>query len=121
MSCMNCDDDDVVVIILYIGRIKSLVELVQLVCENDVMVIVFIFVGMLLVREVMFVIIFDVLEDIDIYMLMVFCLVQLIVIDVLVIGFILCWGVKFRDNLKRVKEVLKELCFDKELFVFSDN
>lgn len=69
---MNCSDDDVVVFILYIGRIKSLVELVQLVWENDVMVIVLIFVGMLLVCEVMLVIIFDVLEDIDIYMFMVF-------------------------------------------------
>ncbi|MCS6057111.1 SIS domain-containing protein [Klebsiella variicola subsp. variicola] len=39
MSCMNCDDDDVVVIISHTGRTKSLVELAQLARENDAMVI----------------------------------------------------------------------------------
>ncbi len=36
---MNCDDDDVVVIISHTGRTKSLVELAQLARENDAMVI----------------------------------------------------------------------------------
>nr|VXZ83032.1 DNA-binding transcriptional regulator HexR [Klebsiella pneumoniae] len=39
MSCMNCDDDDVVVIISHTGRTKSTVELAQLARENDAMVI----------------------------------------------------------------------------------
>lgn len=39
MSCMNCDDDDVVVIISHTGRTKSLRELAQLARENDAMVI----------------------------------------------------------------------------------
>lgn len=39
MSCMNCNDDDVVVIISHTGRTKSLVELAQLARENDAMVI----------------------------------------------------------------------------------
>jgi DNA-binding MurR/RpiR family transcriptional regulator len=38
MSCMNCDDD-VVVIISHTGSTKSLVELAQLARENDAMVI----------------------------------------------------------------------------------
>ena len=85
MSCMNCDDDDVVVIISHTGRTKSLVELAQLARE------------------------------------MVSRLAQLTVIDVLATGFTLRRGAKFRDNLKRVKEALKESRFDKEPFVPSDN
>lgn len=40
----------------------------------------------------------------------------MIVIDVLVTGFILCWGLGFRENFKCVKEVLKDFCYDKLLF-----
>ncbi len=40
MSCMNCSDDDVVVLISHTGRTKNLgVELAQLARENDAMVI----------------------------------------------------------------------------------
>lgn len=39
MSCMNCSDDDVIVLISHTGRTKSLVELAQLARENDAMVI----------------------------------------------------------------------------------
>ena len=39
MSCMNCSENDVVVIISHTGRTKSLVELAQLARENDAMVI----------------------------------------------------------------------------------
>ena len=63
----------------------------------------------------------DVPEDTDIYMPMVSRLAQLTVIDVLATGFTLRRGAKFRDNLKRVKEALKESRFDKEPFVPSDN
>ena len=45
---------------------------------------------------------------------------QLTVIDVLATGFTLRRGAKFRDNLKRVKEALKESRFDKELLIKSD-
>lgn len=34
-------------------------------------------------------------------------------IDVLVIGFILCCGNKFRENLKWVKDMLCGLCYEK--------
>ena len=62
----------------------------------------------------------DVPEDTDIYMPMVSRLAQLTVIDVLATGFTLRRGAKFRDNLKRVKEALKESRFDKELLISSD-
>ncbi len=42
-------------------------------------------------------------------------LAQLTLIDVLATGFTLRRGAKFRDNLKRVKEALKESRFDKAL------
>ena len=60
-------------------------------------------------------------EDTDIYMPMVSRLAQLTVIDVLATGFTLRRGAKFRDNLKRVKEALKESRFDKQLLNLSDD
>lgn len=72
MSCMNCSDGDVVVLIFYTGRTKNLVELAQLARENDAMVIALTFAGTPLAWEATLAITFDVLEDTDIYMLMVF-------------------------------------------------
>lgn len=115
MSCMNCNDDDVVVLISHTGRTKSLVELAQLARENDAMVIALTSAGTPLAREATLAITLDVPEDTDIYMPMVSRLAQLTVIDVLATGFTLRRGAKFRDNLKRVKEALKESRFDKEL------
>lgn len=57
-------------------------------------------------------IIIDVPEDTDVYMPMVSRLAQLTVIDVLTTGFTLRRGEKFRDNLKRVKEALRDSRFD---------
>nr|EKZ9811311.1 MurR/RpiR family transcriptional regulator [Klebsiella aerogenes] len=120
MSCMNCNDDNVVVIISHTGRTKSLVELAQLARENDAMVIAITSAGTPLARESTLAITLDVPEDTDIYMPMVSRLAQLTVIDVLATGFTLRRGAKFRDNLKRVKEALKESRFDKELLISSD-
>ncbi|EMF8891593.1 MurR/RpiR family transcriptional regulator [Salmonella enterica] len=121
MSCMNCSDDDVVVLISHTGRTKSLVELAQLARENDAMVIALTSAGTPLAREATLAITLDVPEDTDIYMPMVSRLAQLTVIDVLATGFTLRRGAKFRDNLKRVKEALKESRFDKELLIKSDD
>ena len=115
MSCMNCNDDDVVVIISHTGRTKSLVELAQLARENDAMVIAITSPGTPLSRESTLAITLDVPEDTDIYMPMVSRLAQLTT------GFTLRRGAKFRDNLKRVKEALKESRFDKELSVHSND
>ena len=73
--------------------------------------------GTPLAREATLALLLDVPEDTDIYMPMVSRLAQLTVIDVLATGFTLRRGAKFRDNLKRVKEALKESRFDKELYV----
>mgnify|MGYP002674657970 CR=1 FL=1 len=120
MSCMNCSEDDVVVLISHTGRTKSQVELAQLARENDAMVIALTTAGTPLAREATLAITLDVPEDTDIYMPMVSRLAQLTVIDVLATGFTLRRGAKFRDNLKRVKEALKESRFDKELLIKSD-
>ncbi|MDI6969737.1 transcriptional regulator HexR, partial [Klebsiella pneumoniae] len=56
----------------------------------------------------------------DMYMPMVSSLEQHTVIDVLATGFTPRRRAKFRDNLKRVKEALKESRFDKELLMKSD-
>ena len=76
--------------------------------------------GTPLAREATLAITLDVPEDTDMYMPMVSRLAQLTVIDVLATGFTLRRGAKFRDNLKRVKEALKESRFDKELLIKSD-
>ena len=121
MSCMNCSDGDVVVLISHTGRTKNLVELAQLARENDAMVIALTSAGTPLAREATLAITLDVPEDTDIYMPMVSRLAQLTVIDVLATGFTLRRGAKFRDNLKRVKEALKESRFDKQLLNLSDD
>lgn len=113
MSCMNCNDDDVVVLISHTGRTKSLVEVAQIARENDAMVIALTSPGTPLAKEATLAITLDVPEDTDIYMPMISRLAQLTVIDVLATGFTLRRGSKFRDNLKRVKEALKESRFDK--------
>lgn len=91
MSCMNCDDDDVVVIISHTGRTKSLVELAQLARENDAMVIAHLR-RYAASGEATLAITLDVPEDTDIYMPMVSRLAQLTVIDVLATGFTLRRG-----------------------------
>lgn len=120
MSCMNGGPDDVVVLISHTGRTKSLVELARLARDNDALVLAITSRGSPLAREASLALLLDVPEDTDIYMPMVSRLAQLTVIDVLATGFTLRRGAKFRDNLKRVKEALKESRFDKSLLV-SDN
>lgn len=116
---MNCSEDDVVVLISHTGRTKSQVELAQLARENDAMVIALTTAGTPLAREATLAITLDVPEDTDIYMPMVSRLAQLTVIDVLATGFTYV-GAQNSDNLKRVKEALKESRFDKELLIKSD-
>lgn len=120
MSCMNGGPDDVVVLISHTGRTKSLVELARLARDNDALVLAITSRGSPLAREASLALLLDVPEDTDIYMPMVSRLAQLTVIDVLATGFTLRRGAKFRDNLKRVKEALKESRFDKSLLISDD-
>lgn len=70
MSCMNCSDGDVVVLISHTGRTKS-GRAGAAIRENDAMVIALTSAGTLLAREATLAITLDVPEDTDIYMPMV--------------------------------------------------
>jgi len=113
MSCMNCSEGDVVVLISHTGRTKNLVELAHLARENDATVIAITSHNTPLANEATLALLLDVPEDTDVYMPMVSRIAQLTLIDVLATGFTLRRGAKFRDNLKRVKDALKESRFDK--------
>ncbi|AJJ64320.1 MurR/RpiR family transcriptional regulator [Yersinia aldovae] len=113
MSCMNSSEGDVVVLISHTGRTKSLVELAHLARENDATVIAITSRDTPLANEATLSLLLDVPEDTDVYMPMVSRIAQLTLIDVLATGFTLRRGAKFRDNLKRVKDALKESRFDK--------
>ncbi|MFP1888023.1 MurR/RpiR family transcriptional regulator [Lonsdalea quercina] len=114
MSCMNSSEGDVLVLISHTGRTKTLVDMARIARENDATVIAITSEGSPLAREASLTLQLEVPEDTDVYMPMVSRIAQLTLIDVLATGFTLRRGAKFRDNLKRVKEALKESRFDKE-------
>jgi RpiR family carbohydrate utilization transcriptional regulator len=113
MSCMNSSEGDVIVLISHTGRTKIMVELAMMARENDATVLAITSPGSPLAREATLALTLDVPEDTDVYLPMVSRLAQLTLIDVLATGFTLRRGAKFRDNLKRVKEALRESRFDK--------
>lgn len=113
MSCMNCSEGDVVVLISHTGRTKSLVELAQLAKANDATVVGITAVNSPLANECSLVLSLEVPEDTDMYMPMASRIAQLTLIDILATGFTLRRGSKFRENLKRVKDSLRDSRFDK--------
>ncbi|EKT57513.1 MurR/RpiR family transcriptional regulator [Providencia sneebia] len=114
MACINSTEDDVIVLISQTGKTKTLVDLAKLARENDATVIAITSENSPLSQESTLSIIIDIPEDTGIYMPIVSRLAQLTVIDVLTTGFTLRRGEKFRDNLKRVKEALRNPRFDSE-------
>ncbi|MGL4456024.1 MAG: SIS domain-containing protein, partial [Plesiomonas sp.] len=106
-------ENDVIVLISHTGRTKSLVEIAQLARENEATVIAITSEGSPLAREASLALTLDVPEDTDVYMPMASRIAQLTLIDVLATGFTLRRGAKFRDNLKRVKEALRDSRFEK--------
>ncbi|BEM92536.1 transcriptional regulator HexR [Serratia marcescens] len=117
MSCMNSGEGDVVVLISHTGRTKNLVEMAHLARENDATVLAITSRDTPLAQSATLALLLDVPEDTDVYMPMVSRIAQLTLIDVLATGFTLRRGAKFRDNLKRVKEALKESRFDKGVVI----
>jgi RpiR family carbohydrate utilization transcriptional regulator len=113
MSCINSNEGDVIVLISHTGRTKSLVEVASLARENDAFVIALTAVNSPLAEQSNLVLSMGVPEDTDIYMPMASRIAQLVLIDVLATGFTLRRGPKFRDNLKRVKQGIKESRFTK--------
>lgn len=113
MSCINSTEGDVVVLISHTGRTKNLVEIARIARENDATVLAITSENSPLAAEASLTIILNVPEDTDIYMPMISRLAQLTIIDVLATGFTLRRGPKFRDNLRQVKEALKDSRIDK--------
>ena len=113
MSCMNSTEGDVVVLISYTGRTKSLVEIAQIAKLNDAIVVGITSVTSPLAAECNLILGLEVPEDTDMYMPMASRIAQLTLIDILATGFTLRRGSKFRDNLKRVKDTLRDSRFDK--------
>lgn len=112
MSCINSSEGDVLVLISHTGRTKALVDMARVARENDAVVIAITSENSPLAQAASLSILIEVPEDTDIFMPMISRLAQLTVIDVLATGFILRRGDKFRDNLKRVKEALRDSRFD---------
>ncbi|WP_435277064.1 MurR/RpiR family transcriptional regulator [Psychrobium sp. nBUS_13] len=115
MSCINSSDGDVVILISHTGRTKSLVELAMIAKENDATVIGITATDSPLANECNLVISTEIPEDTDLYMPMASRIGQLVIIDVLATGFTLRRGSKFRDNLQKVKQGIKESRFNKLL------
>lgn len=113
MSCINSGPDDVFVLISHTGRTKNMVELARLARENGSTVLAITSPGSPLAEEATLALTLDVPEDTDIYLPMVSRLAQLTVVDVLATGFTLARGAAFRENLKRVKEALKDSRLEK--------
>jgi len=113
MSCINCTEGDVIVLISHTGRTKPLVEVAQLARENDAFVIALTAANSPLAEQSNLVLSLGVPEDTDIYMPMSSRIAQLVLIDVLTTGFTLRRGAKFRNNLKRVKAGIKDSRFEK--------
>lgn len=114
MSSMNSSEGDVIVLISHTGRTKALVEVAQLARNNDAFVIAITAYDSPLALQSNLVLSMSVPEDTDIYMPMASRIAQLVLIDVLATGFTLRRGSKFRDNLKRVKEGIRDSRFDLE-------
>lgn len=108
MSCINSNDGDVVILISHTGRTKTLVELAVMAKKNDAIVIGITAANSPLADECNLIISTEVPEDTDLYMPMASRIGQLVIIDVLATGFTLRRGTKFRDNLQKVKQGIRE-------------
>ncbi len=113
MSCINSTEGDVIVLISHTGRTKALVEVARLARENDAFVIALTAYNSPLAEHSNLVLSMSVPEDTDIYMPMASRIAQLVLIDVLATGFTLRRGPKFRDNLRRVKDGIRDSRFNK--------
>ncbi len=113
MSCMNCTEGDVVVLISHTGRTKPLVEVAQIARANGATVVGMTAKDSPLAKECSMILALEVPEDTDMYMPMSSRIAQLVMLDILATGFTLRRGPRFRENLKRVKDTLRGSRFDK--------
>ncbi len=114
MSAINSKQGDVVIIISHTGRTKALVDIANLAKDNDATIIGITAQDTPLAKECHVVLSVDSAEDTDLYMPMASRIAQLTLIDVLATGFTLRRGAKFRDNLRRLKDSIKDSRFERK-------
>lgn len=119
MSAINSQVGNVVVLFSHTGRTKPLVDIARLARENDATVIGVTSQDSPLAKECHLVLSMDVPEDTDIYMPMASRIAQLVMVDVLATGFTLRRGNKFLENLKRVKDTLRDSRLGKDTSLFE--
>ncbi|MGB5855662.1 MAG: MurR/RpiR family transcriptional regulator [Oceanisphaera sp.] len=112
MSAANSSANEVLVLISYTGRTKALVEIAQLARKNNAIVLGLTAKNSPLARVCSMVLSMDVPNDADLYLPMASRLTQMVLIDVLATGFILRRGSTFIENLRKVKEGIKNSQFD---------
>ncbi|NRA84753.1 MAG: MurR/RpiR family transcriptional regulator [Gammaproteobacteria bacterium] len=113
MSCINSTEGDVIVFISHTGRTKSLVDIAQIDKQNDANVIGITARNSPLADACHLVISTEIPEDTDLYMPMASRIGQLVIIDVLATGFTLRRGSKFRENLQKVKQGIRDSRYTK--------
>lgn len=113
MSCINSSEGDVFVLISHTGRTKALVEVAELARKHNASVIALTAKESPLAAESDLVLSMGVPEDTDLYMPMASRIAQLVLIDILTTGFTLKRGEKCQENLKRVKESIRNSRYDK--------
>ena len=112
MSAANSSANEVLVLISYTGRTKALVEIAQLARKNNAIVLGLTAKDSPLARVCSMVLSMNVPNDADLYLPMASRLTQMVLIDVLATGFILRRGSTFIENLRKVKEGIKNSQFD---------
>ncbi|MGY5453328.1 MurR/RpiR family transcriptional regulator [Agarivorans sp. MS3-6] len=115
MSCIVATEEDVIILISHTGRTKAMIDIAVLAQQNDSTVIGITSKDSPLAKECNLVLSMDVPEDTDVYMPMASRIAQMALIDVLATGFTLRRGEKFRENLRKVKQSLKDSRTDKLL------
>lgn len=121
ISCINCSNKNVVVLISHTKKTKNLVKLAQLARKNNAIVIALTSAGTPLAQKATLAITLNVPKNTNIYMPIVSQLAQLTVINVLATKFTLQRSAKFKNNLKQVKKALKKSRFNKQLLNLSDD
>lgn len=113
MVVTNARPGDVIVCISHTGRTKAIVEIAGIARQTKATVLGITAANSPLADECSIVLSTQVPEDTDVYMPMASRIAHLMLIDVLITGYTLRRGPDFRDNLRLIKESLRDSRFMK--------
>ncbi|RUO40923.1 transcriptional regulator HexR [Pseudidiomarina aestuarii] len=108
MVVTNARPGDVIVCISHTGRTKAIVEIAGIARQTKATVLGITAAASPLAKECSIVLSTQVPEDTDVYMPMASRIAHLMLIDVLITGYTLRRGPDFRDNLRLIKESLRD-------------